>query len=467
MSLRTRFTLFCTLLSAVVAALVGVLGYVSASDRLLAEVDRSLRTQTVALAADRDAAVAAAKAADRAPDLYPGPDLPGPGDEPEWQMIMRSVAPDGTVTPLAGATTTLPLPASARELAAAGEKGQKVTTEVTADGSTYRELVTALGGRKGALLVAVPIDRTHDELDGMAMEITRQGLTVTLIAAVLGFLIAQGITARLSRLTQLTEEISADGTVRGRVLTGGRDEVGRLSASFDRMLGRLVAAREAHERLVQDAAHDLRTPLTSLRTNTTVLNRADELAPDARERLLHDVQGETQELSGLVEELVDLALARGRAEPEEPVDLADVAREAARRVHRRTRRLVYVDADDCVVRGRPRGLERAVTNLLENAAKFDAAGEEPIRIQVRDGTVTVMDRGPGVAEADALRIFDRFHRSGITQDLPGSGLGLAIVRDVAESHGGTVFARARPGGGAEVGFSVHRDRVLGPAREEK
>jgi two-component system sensor histidine kinase MprB len=241
---------------------------------------------------------------------------------------------------------------------------------------------------------------------------------------------------------------------------GGRDEVGRLSASFSRMLARIVAAREDQERLVNDVAHELRTPLTSLLTNATVLRRTTELSPDARDRLLDDVQGETRELSHLVDELVELALARGREEAEEPVVLAEVARRAARRVYRRTGRLLRVDADDCVVRGPPQGLERAVGNLLENAAKFDADGREPIEVRIRRGQVSVSDRGPGIEAVDIPRVFDRFYRADTARGLPGSGLGLAIVRDVAEAHGGTVFADTRSGGGATIGFAVDASRLL-------
>jgi two-component system sensor histidine kinase MprB len=111
-----------------------------------------------------------------------------------------------------------------------------------------------------------------------------------------------------------------------------------------------------------------------------------------------------------------------------------------------------------------RGLERAVGNLLENAAKFDPDGE-PIAVRLRAGTVSVADRGPGIDAADTGRVFDRFYRADTARGMPGSGLGLAIVRDVAEAHGGTVFARPRPGGGAEVGFSVDPARLL-PGSEE-
>ncbi|MFF5187701.1 ATP-binding protein [Streptomyces sp. NPDC000345] len=270
------------------------------------------------------------------------------------------------------------------------------------------------------------------------------------------------ITRRLLRLAEVAEEVSADGRVvlDGARLAGGRDEVGRLSASFGRMLGRIAAAREAQERLVHDAAHELRTPLTSLRANATVLRRAGELTPDARERLIDDVESETRELGDLVDQLVELALARIHEEAEEPVELAEVARRAGRRVYRRTGRLVHVDADGSVVRGRPQALERAVGNLLENAAKFDPAGGDPLEIRVRRGAVTVSDRGPGIGAKDLPRVFDRFYRAESARGLPGSGLGLAIVRDVAEAHGGTVRAGARPGGGTSIGFSVAPSRLL-------
>jgi two-component system sensor histidine kinase MprB len=225
------------------------------------------------------------------------------------------------------------------------------------------------------------------------------------------------------------------------------------------MLTRLAAARDAQERLIQDAAHELRTPLTSLRTNASVLRRFADLSPDARTRLVDDVQGETRELSNLVDELVELALDRRTDDPDETVDLAALAQHAAQRVARRTGRQIRVDADDSTIRGRRHGLERAIGNLLENAAKFDG-GDAPIQVHIREGRIGVLDRGPGIDSGDAARVFDRFYRASAARSLPGSGLGLSIVADVAQAHGGTVFAGSRPGGGAEVGFTVGHDRLL-------
>ena len=456
MSIRTKFALAFALVAAVVAGLVGVLSYQTAADRVTAEIDRTLRSVTAAVAGGQDQVLTSGAVIE--PDGDHGPGRAGDRDR---GLVAQSVAADGTPTYLGGRAVALPVPAVSRLLAASGAAGQTATSQVVVGRDTYRQLTTALGGGRGALQVAVDVDQTRRVLGGMANQIMWVSLAVLLAAAGAGWLLARRITRRLVRLTGIAEEISVHGRVDREVPVDGRDEVGRLSASFTTMLARLAAARDAQERLVQDAAHELRTPLTSLRTNATVLRRIDELSPDARDRLVADLQGETRELSHLVDELVELALSGpSDDDAEEAVDLAAVARRAAERVQRRTGRQVEVDADDVKVRGSRQALERAVGNLVENAAKFDGRTDKPIDVRVHQGRVTVSDRGPGIASGDTARVFDRFYRADAARALPGSGLGLAIVRDVAEAHGGSVFTHARPGGGAEVGFAVDRSRLL-------
>jgi two-component system sensor histidine kinase MprB len=215
------------------------------------------------------------------------------------------------------------------------------------------------------------------------------------------------------------------------------------------MLASLARSRQAQQQLVQDAGHELRTPLTSLRTNVSVMRRFDELSPASRERLLADVDSETRELSSLVDELVALATDQAAEEPSEVIALGEVAARVADRANRRWGREVSVVADGSTVLVRPQGLERALTNLVGNAVKFSTG---PIEVRVTRGRVEVADRGPGIAAEDLGRLFDRFYRSAAARAMPGSGLGLAIVRDLAESHGGSVFARNRDGGGAVIGF---------------
>ncbi|WP_433502369.1 ATP-binding protein [Pseudonocardia halophobica] len=457
MSLRTRFALAFALVAVVVAGLVGFLSYRAASDRTTDEIDRSLR------------ATAAAVAAGRTEVLEPvvvrhghGPDGDHDGDhDGDQPLVGQLVNPDGTTRFLGGRPETLPVSATDRALATSGVAGATASRDVRVDGEDYRQLTTALGGGRGALQVATDAEESERVLAGTASRILWVTALVVVVAAAVGWLLARRITRRLVQLAGIAEEVSASGVVEREVPVHGRDEVGRLSASFTTMLGRLAAAREAQDRLVQDAAHELRTPLTSLRTNARVLRRLDELSPEARARLIDDVEGETRELSKLVDELVELALSRQGDEVDEPVDLGALAERAAERVRRRTGRRIEVLVEDGVVsvRGRPRALDRAVSNLLENAAKFDG-GSERLEVWVGGGRIAVADRGPGITPRDAERVFDRFYRADAARGLPGSGLGLAIVRDVADRHDGTVFAEAREGGGACVGFTVGEGRFL-------
>lgn len=458
MNLRTRFALAFAAIAAAVAALVGVLSYNAAADRITNELDRTLQTATTALISGRDDVLLIPDAA-----TSPG-DEHGDRFDEQRQLVAQVVTPPGTPSFLGGRNVVLPVDDAARTLAGAGQASGTEVTEVDAGGDNFRVLTTALGGTRGALQVGVEIDDTKRVLGGMANEITGVSIAVLLLAAGAGWLLARRITARLARLARQAEHLDVDelGGDFEPLPVQGRDEVGRLSASFNSMLARLAAARDAQERLLQDAAHELRTPLTSLRTNASVLRRYGELSTDARTRIVNDIQGETQELSQLVEELVQLALARRSDEPNQPVDLAAIAGAAAARVRRRTGRDVQVVRDNPArqISGQRQGLERAVGNLLENAAKFDRDGTGPIIIHIGVSAVFVADHGPGIDAADTERVFDRFYRSAAARALPGSGLGLAIVRDVARAHGGTAFARARPGGGAEVGFTVNPARLL-------
>jgi two-component system sensor histidine kinase MprB len=221
--------------------------------------------------------------------------------------------------------------------------------------------------------------------------------------------------------------------------TGDHDDLARLATAFNTMLEALEQSQLAQRRLVADASHELRTPLTSLRTNLEVLVDAERLEPGDRERLRRDVVAQLDELGALVGDLVDLARATDDpdAEPEDVrLDrLVDGAVERARR-HAPGVRFV-VDSRESLVRCVPARLDRALANLLHNAAKWSPPGGQ-VDVRVRAGEVVVRDRGPGIDPGDRPFVFDRFYRAPSARGLPGSGLGLAIVRQVADSHGGSV-----------------------------
>lgn len=449
MNLRSKLAIAFAGVGAAAAILVGVLSYQAASQRIDAELDRSLLTTSAEVAAGATQVLA------------PSPVTRGPDDDDHDEaqpMTAQSLGADSSVRAIGGRPVRLPVAGDDRALATTGKLGDHRYWDFTAGRDDYRVITVALGPGRGAVQLGIDVDESRHVLGELAARITGVSALVLAVAALAGWLLARQITRRLVRLTDVTEQVSDGRLDDVTVPTGGRDEVGRLATSFDRMLGRLGDARADQERLVQDAAHELRTPLTSLRTNASVLRRFAELTPESRARLLDDVDGEARELTHLIDELVELATRRYEAEEPAPLVLGEVAERAAERVRRRSGRTIRVASDASAVRGQAKALERAVSNLLENAVKFASGGE--VDVVVRDGRVEVLDRGPGIGDDDAIRVFDRFHRTDGARGLPGSGLGLAIVRDIALAHGGTVFAEPRPGGGAVVGFTVGADLLL-------
>jgi two-component system sensor histidine kinase MprB len=213
------------------------------------------------------------------------------------------------------------------------------------------------------------------------------------------------------------------------------------------MLGALEESTRSQRQLVADASHELRTPLTSLRTNIEVLATERTLPPGERQRLLSDVVEQLGEMTTLISELIELAREEQSPEAQEDVRLDLLAADAVERTRRNRPGIEFkTDLNESLVQGVPRTIDRAVANLLDNAAKWSPAGGE-VEVGVRDGELTVRDHGPGIAPEDLPYVFDRFYRASSARGLPGSGLGLAIVRQVAQAHGGTVVAESAEGGG--------------------
>jgi two-component system sensor histidine kinase MprB len=313
--------------------------------------------------------------------------------------------------------------------------------------------VQTVGFPGGAVQIARPLAETNNVLDSLRARLLILVVGVTAAGAGAGFLIAGSVTASLRRLTAAAEAVETTGQLDVDVPADGNDEVGRLSAAFRRMLNALARSRDDQQRLVQDAGHELRTPLTSLRTNLDVLRRYPDLPADQRRQVVDDLHAETEELVLLVEEVVAVASGGLDDDPFEPFSLGDVTRELAARYERRSGREVRVEADESPVEGQLGAVQRAISNLLDNARKFDPSGGV-IEVRVADGTVQVLDRGPGIAGDEQALVFERFHRSAEARTLPGSGLGLSIVRDVVTRHHGTVQVASRDGGGAVVGFTL-------------
>jgi two-component system, OmpR family, sensor histidine kinase MprB len=270
------------------------------------------------------------------------------------------------------------------------------------------------------------------------------------VASALGYAVSRAALAPVTRLTEATEKVTATGDLSERIEAGGSDELSRLATSFNTMLAALEDSTRAQRQLVADASHELRTPLTSLRTNVEVLAGGRELPPGERERLLRDVIEQTGELTNLLAELIELA--RGEVHVTEPEDvrLDLVAAQAVERARRNRPGVTFrTELAESVVHGVPANLERAIANLIDNAAKWSPPGGE-VEVRVEEGSVVIRDHGPGIAEEDLPFVFDRFYRAASARGMPGSGLGLAIVRQVAEMHGGGITAERAEGGGTRM-----------------
>ena len=315
---------------------------------------------------------------------------------------------------------------------------------------THLRVLTFPYGRGGAVQVArslTEVDHSLGRIKNLLILIAGGGIA---IAAALGLAVSRAALAPVRRLTAATENVTETGDLSDRIEVGGRDELSRLAGSFNAMLGALEESSRAQRQLVADASHELRTPLTSLRTNIEVLASERTLPAGERERLLTDVVDQLGEMTTLISELIDLA--RGEQQTEEPVEvrLDLVASEAVERARRNRPAVTFsTDFQESTVQGVHSTIERAVANLLDNAAKWSPPGAE-VEVGVRDGAVTVRDHGPGIDEEDLPHVFDRFYRSRSARGRPGSGLGLAIVRQVAVAHGGEVIAEQADGGGTRM-----------------
>ncbi|HZD72746.1 MAG TPA: ATP-binding protein [Actinomycetota bacterium] len=453
MTLRARLAIALAVLAALSVVALAVIDYTTTDQGLRQEVDSTLVGSARALPGADDVCRELAEMGEGSIVVLNGPLSPlrdriAQCISASGQVQVR-LAPSGQSFASPGVDVT-PRP-SLPDLAA-GEPPPHGNGYVsspwtqTFGGQPYRVVaIPRLSG--GYLVIGRSMAETNHVLASVRNRSILLGLVIIALAAVAGVLIARRTTQPVTRLSAAADEIAASGRLDIEVPPGGRDEIGRLSRAFASMLAALTRSREQQQRLVQDAGHELRTPLTSLRANIDTLRRHPDLEAATRGRVLADLDGELRELSSLVEELVAEAVDARDDEPEQRLAFDRLVERAVDRALRRSGRTILLDARPATVLGRPQQLLRAVGNLLDNAVKFSPEGT-PIEVTVRPGRLEVRDHGPGMADDDLPRVFDRFHRAVEARSLPGSGLGLAIVRQIVEDAGGTVTAANHPEGGA-------------------
>jgi two-component system, OmpR family, sensor histidine kinase MprB len=424
MSFRLRVTLLAATAVAVAVAGSAAVVYVVVRHQLLGELDSSL--------------------AGRVRQFV---EHPGPGSDLGYVRLGPQAPLGGPLTYAQvidstgrGARVDLPGLDRAKTLAETG--GRPFYTDGTVD-DTHVRVYAAQVGNGIVIQVARSLTEVDHTLHRLGLYMLLIGLVGVGIAGGLGLVVASAALRPVESLTSVAEEVAATRDLSRRIDVHSEDELGRLASAFNEMLGALDRSVKAQRRLVADASHELRTPLASLRTNIEVLAGGKELPAEEREKLLADVIGQTEELSALVGDLVEID--RERPAEVEDIRLDELVKNAVARAKVRAPRVLFrTQVQESLVRGAPGQLDRAVSNLLDNAAKWSSS----VEVDVSGTEVTVRDHGPGISNEDLPHVFDRFYRAANARNLPGSGLGLAIVRQVALTHGGEATAENAPDGGA-------------------
>jgi two-component system sensor histidine kinase MprB len=330
-----------------------------------------------------------------------------------------------------------------------------VITDIPSNQGSFRALSVNVGpvqqgGPNNALVLASSLAPLHKTLSTLKFILFLVAMAGILLALALGWLVGATTLRPVRRLTAAAEHVAETQQLDATIEEESTDELGRLAHAFNAMLAALSASRQQQAQLVSDAGHELRTPLTSLRTNVELLVRAKNLPDGERQELTDDVTAQLEELTTLIGDLVELARQEEQQPEPTEIRLDNLVTQAVARAQRRAPSVSFeVNLTAGSVVAQPPMLERAVLNVLDNAAKWSPPGST-VEVTLTRGErwcLDIRDHGPGIAPDDLTKVFDRFYRAATARSMPGSGLGLAIVSQVVTSHGGSVVAILPPDGG--------------------
>ena len=453
MTLRKRISLVAAVAVAIAIATAAGVCYMVVRGQLRGQVDSALNAQASAVQHGEFQSLRT---------TLPGIPASAGGPAPYYQYVVA----DGTVV---GRIGGLALPVSGTTKSIAAGHGTIALSDAWVGQQHLRVAAVQLpvpvniNGQPVAVAVQLarplgPTDHLLSRLRLVLLILSAGGIG---LAAALGRLAANRVLAPLAEVAQTAQHVSETEDLSSRIHIHSEDEVGQLAMRFNAMIERLQRSRRAlddsmaaQRQLVADASHELRTPVTSLRTNVEVLLAGGELDRESRDRLLSDVVEQTEELSTLVGDLIELARGDLPLSETEEVRLDKLVAETVARARRNAPGVVFeMTAEPTFIEAMPERLARAVSNLLDNAARHSPPGGV-VEVTVDSHGVRVRDHGGGIDEADLPFIFDRFYRGVNSRGRQGSGLGLAIVRQAAEQHGGHVSAANAPGGGALLTLEV-------------
>jgi len=351
------------------------------------------------------------------------------------------------------ASNVEPLPIRRDDLSVARRELRSRITTVEIEGHRMRVLTFPLLLPGRAAIIARPMD----EVDAQLAALWRMSIQIFVIgvagSGLIGFAVAGRVVRPVRRLTEAATRVADTQDVDQPIDVKRDDEFGQLASSFNEMLRALSLSREQQQRLVTDASHELRTPITSLRTNLEYMQRSSSIGDDERRQIMDDVLFELDQLTGLVTELVDLATDQHHMDEAERIELDELVDAVVQRHQRRTSCSIVYTATSSQIMAAPALIERAVSNMIDNALKWNPPNSS-IQVEVENGSIRVSDKGPGIPVEEHEQIFERFYRTEEARSLPGSGLGLSIVRHVAESFGGQaqIIDRDEPGTTIELSF---------------
>ncbi len=364
MSFRARIAIAAAGAVALAVVLASILVFFVVRDQLRTQIDEALESR-----AEQIAHIPIHEFESSSGETYVTLLRPGFGEPASSMQVVKA---DGEILRTPVDDVKLPVPDAAIAVARGDAAGYFSDAHVS---DTHVRILTFQYSPGYAVQVARPLTEVDESLGRLRTFLILIAVSGIGAAAALGLVVSRAALAPVRRLTDTAERVTKTGDLSERIDVSGRDELSSLASSFNSMLAALEDSTRAQRQLVADASHELRTPLTSLRTNIEVLASDRALPPEERRRLLSDVVEQLGEMTSLIAELIELARTEQQTVEPEDVRLDLAAAEALERARRNHPEISFSSSlDESTVHGVPATIERAIGNLLDNAAKWSPAG---------------------------------------------------------------------------------------------